>query len=120
MFFWTTINVIKSAIDKFVAAWNAHRIPGICVGVPNVLFGCAPQTTCLSTTVIPTTAEVIQLHQNEGGTLTEGMCMVEILLNINSCNNYKSVIFSTATLTWKRCFRMSYIGMGHFFNSSFP
>ena len=92
-----------------------------CVGVPNVLFGCAPQTTCLSTTVIPTTAEVIQLHQNEGGTLTEGMCMVEILLNItNSCNNYESVIFSTATLTWKRCFRMSYIGMGHFFNSSFP
>ena len=23
---WTTINVIKSAIGKFVAAWNAHRI----------------------------------------------------------------------------------------------
>lgn len=68
---WTTINVIKSAISKFVAAWNAHRIPGIRGGVPNVLFGRAPQTTCLPTTAIPTTAEVIQLHQNQGGTLTE-------------------------------------------------
>lgn len=68
---WTTINVIKSAIGKFVAAWNAHRIPGIRGGVPNVLFGRAPQTTCLPTTAIPTTAEVIQLHQNQGGTLTE-------------------------------------------------
>ena len=68
---WTTINVIKSAIGKFVAAWNAQRIPGIRGGVPNVLFGRAPQTTCLATTAIPTTAEVIQLHQNQGGTLTE-------------------------------------------------
>lgn len=54
---WTTINVITSATDKFVAAWNAHTIPGIRRGVPNALFGHAPQTTCLPTTVIPTTAE---------------------------------------------------------------
>ena len=46
-------------------------------------------------------------------------------LNIaNSCNNCESVIFSTDTLTWKKCFRMSYIVMGHFlsrlWNTSFP
>lgn len=52
---WTTNQCHESAIDKFVAAWNTHRIPGICGGVPNVLFGRAPQTTWLPTTAIRTT-----------------------------------------------------------------
>ena len=60
---WTTINVVKNAVRSFVLAWNAHRIPGI----PNALASRAPQTP---TSVIPSTAEIVRIHQEGGGALT--------------------------------------------------
>lgn len=68
---WTTIKVMGPAIQKFVAAWNAHRIPGISGGIPNVLASCAPQTRQLPTVAVPSTAELIRQHHRQGGTLKE-------------------------------------------------
>ncbi len=34
---WVTINVITPAVQTFVSAWNAHRIPGGRGGIPTLL-----------------------------------------------------------------------------------
>ena len=68
---WTTINVLKSPIAKFVAAWNAHRIPGVREGVPNSLASCAPQTSTLMPAAVPSTAEIVRMHQERGGNLVQ-------------------------------------------------
>ena len=66
---WITINVVRPAIMNFILAWNSHRIPGTRGGIPNVLASSASQTTRLSSANIPSTAQVIQLHRNQGGHL---------------------------------------------------
>ena len=68
---WTTISVIRPAIVAFLSAWNSHRIPGVCGGIPNTLASQAFEVTQLPGVVIPTTAEAICLHRDQGGTLTE-------------------------------------------------
>ena len=68
---WTTISVIRPAIVAFLSAWNSHRIPGVCGGIPNTLVSQAFEVTQLPGVVIPTTAEAICLHRDQGGTLTE-------------------------------------------------
>jgi hypothetical protein len=69
---WTTINVIKKAIQNFVQAWNSHRIPGIRGGIPNRMANLAPQTSVLLASVVPTPAEIIAIHRRRGGSaLTE-------------------------------------------------
>ena len=69
---WTTLNVIKKAVQNFIIAWNAHRIPGIRGGIPTVLANLAPQTSLLQASVVPTTAEMITIHRRRGGrALTE-------------------------------------------------
>ena len=55
---WLTIQVIESAVHNFIAAWNSHRIPGSGVGIPNSLATCAPQTTALLPSLVPTVSEM--------------------------------------------------------------
>ena len=64
---WTTINVVKSAIKNFIAAWNEHRLPG---RIPNVLARKENQTVRLNPATIPDTSIVIQLHEQNGRQLT--------------------------------------------------
>ena len=66
---WTTITVIQPAVLTFVNAWNSHTIPG--GGVPNVLASHTVQLTRLLPSAVPTTSNIVQLHQMQGGTLTE-------------------------------------------------
>ena len=67
---WTVINVIKNAVHNFVLAWNAHRIPGIRGGIPNILASRAPQVSRISASLIPTTVEMVRIHQAGRGVLT--------------------------------------------------
>ena len=64
---WMVINVIKHAVVNFIAAWNAHRIPGIRGGVPNVLASRSPQTTRICGNTVPSTNAAIAIHRNNGG-----------------------------------------------------
>ena len=66
---WVTMWVMRGAIKQFVQAWNCHRIPGPNGGVPSVLANnCA--TTTLAPTSIPSTGEMLQVHECNGARLT--------------------------------------------------
>ncbi len=67
---WITINVIGTAIQNFIQAWNFHRIPGRRGGIPNVLAAATSRTTTLPRAAIPSTSQAIQLLASLGGALT--------------------------------------------------
>jgi len=66
---WVTMWVMRAAIVQFIQAWNCHRIPGPNGGVPNTL-ACNSATTTLAPNTIPSTAEMIQIHERDGARLT--------------------------------------------------
>ena len=67
---WTTINVVRSAANNFVAAWNEHRLPGRTGGIPNILGRRTNQTVKLNPALIPDTHSAVQLHEGSGCQLT--------------------------------------------------
>lgn len=62
---WVTIRVMESGITQFIQAWNSHRIPGPQGGIPSVLSQQRNIVT-LSSAVVPSTAEIISLHESDG------------------------------------------------------
>ena len=62
-----TIKVITHAVHCFVEAWNAHHIPGRNRGIPNALAAANNQSTPLTSRDVPLTRQIIQLHQERGG-----------------------------------------------------
>ena len=97
---WTTINVVTSATNTFIAAWNAHRIP-------NILASHASQSTRLPASRVPTTEEVVRLHQSQGGSVTRehafGRDPLEVLPQLQDLRKRD---FFGGTLAWKKCFKM--------------
>ena len=67
---WTTINVLQSAKNNFVAAWNEHRLPGSRGGIPNVLARRENRIVKLTPASIPSTHTAIQLHEHNRHQLT--------------------------------------------------
>ena len=67
---WVTIWTMKGAIEQFIEAWNFHRIPGPNGGVPRVLAHENCATSLLSPNDIPTTTQMIHLHEVNGSHLT--------------------------------------------------
>ena len=69
----------------FVRAWNAHCIPGVLGGIPEVLARVSNSVSGIASHDIPTTTEVIALFQSEGRRLTpEGHFGID-LLSTNPC-----------------------------------
>lgn len=64
---WVTINVMNDAVNMFIQAWNNHRIPGCNGGVPNTLALQANQVTPLISSSVPSTADFVQIHEQESG-----------------------------------------------------
>lgn len=66
---WVTIRVMDNAIQTFIQSWNHHRIPGPEGGIPNVLASQNNQVTQLHSTLIPSTADIMQIHEQSGNIL---------------------------------------------------
>jgi hypothetical protein len=66
---WVTMWVLKDAIQQFVLAWNCHRIPGPNGGVPSVLANNSA-TSSVPPTSIPSTAQMISIHERDGSHLS--------------------------------------------------
>ena len=64
-----TIQVMDSGIKYFIEAWNSHRIPGLHGGVPNIL-SLHSNATALSPHFVPSTEQIIALHESDGHRLT--------------------------------------------------
>lgn len=60
---WVTIRVMEDPIKCFIQSWNNHRIPGAEGGVPNILAINNNYVTHLSPSVIPSTAHIVDLHE---------------------------------------------------------
>ena len=104
---WTTITVIQPAVLTFVNAWNSHRIPGFRGGVPNVLASHTVQLTRLLPSAVPTTSNIVQLHQMQGGTLTEEHVFgTDPLDGHPELQDLRERDFFKCTQAWKFCFRM--------------
>ena len=71
---WVAIKVMAPATERFVNAWNAHRIPGSQGGIPNVLAQESSRVTPLGQGSIPSVDEAILAHENSGGHLTPESC----------------------------------------------
>ena len=66
---WVTIRVMHDAIHTFISAWNCHRIPGPEGGIPNTLALQNNRVTRLVTSSVPSTLQLIQLHEQGGNRL---------------------------------------------------
>ena len=66
---WVTMWVIREAIQQFLLAWNCHRIPGPNGGVHSILANNSATTSLLPNS-IPSTAEMIRIHERDGARLT--------------------------------------------------
>ena len=64
---WVTITVMKDPVNMFIQAWNNHRIPGCSGGIPNTLASQANQVTPLISSSIPSTVDIIQIHEQDSG-----------------------------------------------------
>jgi len=67
---WVTIHVLENATQDFIRAWNCHRIPGSEVGVPNTLALENNHVSHVSSTHIPSTHGLIQLHKQSSACLS--------------------------------------------------
>ena len=54
---------------QFISAWNCHRIPGPKGGIPNTLALQNNRVTRLVTSSVPSTLQLIQLHEQGGNRL---------------------------------------------------
>lgn len=93
---WFTIKVAAVGIDRFVAAWNEHPIPGMCMpwhivlktqlltfvyasvtrhgqqgGVPRMRTMSNNRAKHIDSRVLPTVADAVQQYQQQGGHLTD-------------------------------------------------
>ena len=57
---WVTIRVMNSH------AWNSHRIPGPDGGIPDIIFAQNNHVTSLPPNAIPSTQEVVRMHEQDG------------------------------------------------------
>lgn len=78
---WITIHVMQDAIKTFIQSWNNHRIPGRGGGIPNVMALHNNRVTVLNPTSIPSTAEVLHLHEHDGLQLSRDYCYCQDPLN---------------------------------------
>ena len=58
--------VMENAIKTFICAWNSHRIPGPRGGVPNELASQHSHVSPLPYNSIPSTTQMIGLHEAGG------------------------------------------------------
>ena len=73
---WVTITVIASPIMNFIRAWNAHTIPGVGGGIPDVLARTNDRVTMVHPTYIPCVDDAIAAHMSQGGHLAPESSMV--------------------------------------------
>lgn len=66
---WVTIHVMQDAINTFIQSWNNHRIPGRRGGIPCNLASQANRICPLSLIAIPSTIDIVQLHEQDGNQL---------------------------------------------------
>ena len=64
---WVIINVMASAVQSFIEAWNSHTIPGPNGGIPNILATETNAAVRLMPRNVPTTPEIIHLHETARG-----------------------------------------------------
>ena len=67
---WVTIRVMQSGIERFVAAWNSHRIPGPEGGIPNELASRNSRVTQLNPSYILSTSDMVQFHEQQKSALS--------------------------------------------------
>ena len=67
---WVTIHVMHNATQVIIRAWNCHRIPGTVGGVPNTLALENNHVSRLPSTYIPSTHELVQVHEQSGACLS--------------------------------------------------
>ena len=60
---WVTISVMANAVHNFIDAWNSHSIPGPNGGIANVLAAQTNAVVRLMPRYVPTTPEILQLHE---------------------------------------------------------
>ena len=60
---WVAMRVMNTAIQAFVQAWNYHRPEG---GVPNTLSAQNNHVAPLPSYVLPSTQEMVQIHERDG------------------------------------------------------
>ena len=65
---WMTIQVSSVGLERFVRAWNAHRIDGLRGGIPNELASRC-NTIPLPRANIPSTDHAVQMYEDAGGQL---------------------------------------------------
>ena len=66
---WVTIHVMQNPISNFIQSWNNHRIPGRRGGIPCNLASQDNRVTSLSVISVPSTADIVQLHEQNGNQL---------------------------------------------------
>ena len=62
--------------------------------------------------VIPSTAEMVRIYQERGGTLTSEHCLAGILSkDMSSYNKSETMIFVSAFRAWRLCLRTRYMAI---------
>ena len=67
---WVMLYVSHDAIQHLLLSWNYHRVPGphCCIPIENMIQ--TSRTVKLPEYLIPTTAEVVKMYEENGGVLT--------------------------------------------------
>ncbi len=57
---------MRDAIQRFIQAWNYHRIPGPDGGIPNLLAEENSRIVHLTPSLVPSTVRLTQIHEQDG------------------------------------------------------
>ena len=67
--FHVTIHVMETVLKNFIEDWNQHHIPGPGGGIPNTLAIERNNATHLLSSDIPSTSQMVALHEQSGNRL---------------------------------------------------